>query len=1199
MKRLIILTIVLVAAQFLGPVFAQTDQKPEFIVQTGHTDAIDSISISPDGKVMASGSEDNTIKLWNIKTGQQLRSFEGHTDFVVSVAFSPDGTKLATGGYDKTVRLWDVKTGNIIKTLTVDSSGITSVAFSPDGDTIASGSGDKTVILWDLKSGAQEKLIGHRDSVNSVAFSPDGLLASGSGTHSMLVDGVHTSNGDNTIRLWDIKTRKLIKILEGHSSLIESITFSPNGKIIASGSYDGRIKLWNVQTGEQIRSLENSSPSSGIMSVAFSPDGEKIVSGNNENTISLWDCETGRLLKTFREGDGNIIIYSVTFSIDGKTIISASSFGTISSWSVETGIRIKHLGQNSNRISDIKISSDQKTMATISMSDDSIKLWSLATGGLSRSLKGCLETGETLETSSKVVSADGNFHSPVVSIAFSPEGKMIAAGCPYNRIELWDVETGKHLKSLESSTFSAYSMAFSPNGETFVTSGDSSQYDEKIEIWDLKKYIKVGSLKTKAVSEIAFSAGGETIVASGGTTVEFWNLKTKQRTKAFDGTGRIALSPNKKIIAIASNKFITLWDIETSQEVLNFFSGDSSIGPISFSNDGGTLVTGGSNHTITLWDVKTGQKIKSLKAHAKGVASLAFLPMKGLFFSGSYDGTVKLWSLNRKEQLLTLISLNEAGWVVVTPDGRFDTSKLENPQGLHWIMPDAPFTPVSFEAFMRDYYEPGLLPRLLKCTEQNNCDTEFKPVRNLADLNRTQPKVTISDITAATPGAVKVMVEVEDAVSEFQKDRTTSKALRSGVYDLRLFRDGQLVGYSTVEAKVKETFRAYTNFDEELAAWQAANRIELVNGKKAFTFNVKLPKNSSAKDFNFTAYAFNSDRVKSENANKTYTPPAPLARANGKAYLVTIGVNTSDNPAFSLRYAANDARKLQEVAGARLKAEVGTKYSEVIQVRLISDADTNDARKEIIRGVFAMLAGRGSEVGKETAARIAKIAKIPPVEPEDTVIIAFSGHGYADQHGIFYMLPADIPKGFTALTPDVLSRTISSDELSLWMRDITAQEMIMIVDACHSAAAVQGKDFKPGPMGSRGLGQLAYDKGMKILAATQTDNVAIELSRLEQGLLSYVLVKEGIQDKKADTAPIDKQLSATEWLSYAVKQVPLLYEDIRTGRRSVLVDGRPATAERGAKVVGTSTGTAAINLQQPSLFDFRRQQLAAPLFLLP
>ena len=220
------------------------------------------------------------------------------------------------------------------------------------------------------------------------------------------------------------------------------------------------------------------------------------------------------------------------------------------------------------------------------------------------------------------------------------------------------------------------------------------------------------------------------------------------------------------------------------------------------------------------------------------------------------------------------------------------------------------------------------------------------------------------------------------------------------------------------------------------------------------------------------------------------------------------------------------------------------------------------------------------------------------VEPEDTLIIAFSGHGYSDQSGIFYLLPYDIGPRTTRLTPEALQKTISSDELSLWMQDITAREMIMIIDACHSAAAVQGDNFKPGPMGSRGLGQLAYDKDMKILSATQADNVALELGSLRQGLLSYALIQDGVILKLAD-ADRDQKLLSDEWLTYAEKRVPELYQEVRDGKRGVMINGKRLRARNSEPIDLGGNQKSKLNLQEPKLFDFKRRKLKNILFNWP
>ena len=280
-----------------------------------HSDAVGSVAFSPDGLMLASGSKDKTIQIWDLATGKSIRTFPGDSSTVWSVAFDSSGTKLATGTGFWRVMLWDLKTGQATRTLDHTAS-VWSVALSPDGKLIASGSGDKTTKISDATNGSLiYNLPDHTDFVYSVAFTPDGK-------------SLVSASKDKKITIVDVATGKLLKTIEGHGDQVRSIAITPDGKTIVSGSYDESIKIWNLETGDLMRSIKGHSDD--VVSVAISPDGKFIASGSKDKTIKIWDLATGELLNTLTGHTDEV--YVVTFSPDGKTIASGSKDNTIKLW---------------------------------------------------------------------------------------------------------------------------------------------------------------------------------------------------------------------------------------------------------------------------------------------------------------------------------------------------------------------------------------------------------------------------------------------------------------------------------------------------------------------------------------------------------------------------------------------------------------------------------------------------------------------------------------------------------------------------------------------------------------------------------------------------------------------------------------------------------------------------------------------------
>jgi WD40 repeat protein len=288
-----------------------------------HTDVVRSVAFSPNGKILASGSADQTVKLWDTVMGQELRTLSGHGQTVSAVAFSPDGTTLASGSQDNTIKLWDVPTGKQRITLALGTgNSVEAVAFSPDGKTLASAA-STTIMLWDVRTGEKRRTIRSQGGVSSVAFSPNGkTLASG------------WYNG--AIRYWDVETGRE-RLLAAPGKRVNSIAYSPDGKMLASGHNDGTIWLWAAETKTRKHEFKGHSGESerpGVLSLAFSPNGKILASGSADQTVKLWDIGSRTNRGTLKGQTETVDC--IAFSPDGKTLASAGE-AKVRLWDVYTG----------------------------------------------------------------------------------------------------------------------------------------------------------------------------------------------------------------------------------------------------------------------------------------------------------------------------------------------------------------------------------------------------------------------------------------------------------------------------------------------------------------------------------------------------------------------------------------------------------------------------------------------------------------------------------------------------------------------------------------------------------------------------------------------------------------------------------------------------------------------------------------------
>jgi len=550
----------------------------------GHTNWVNTVAFSPDGKTTLSGSGDTMLVLWDVETGEVIRRFEGHTGGVNSVAFSPDGRTALSGSDDTILILWDVTTSEVIRRFEGHAGGVTCVAFSPDGQTALSGSDDTALILWDIANGeALRRFEGHINKVTGVVFNLDGRTMLSTGDHTLRLWDLETGeeirqqhfggmpelfaispDGRTAIlelgglRLWDIERwREYQWLLGGDSTTVwsESATLSPDGLLALSGLSDSSLRLWNLEGQVEFRRFETDG--TPLAAVAVSPDGRRLLAGNMTDETMLWDVQRGQIIRRFEGHEVAVSPNAVAFSPDGRYALvgSGDAFGSsgvksLVLWNIETGEETRHFEGHRFIVRSVAVSPDGRTALAGSQGVDDIEegdliLWSL-------------ETGEQIHRFDTT--------EDITSIVFSADGSRALTGSAYfSNLVLWDVATGHEIRRFEGHSNMVLDVAFGPD-ETVVLSA---------------------------------SADGSLI----------------------------------------------LWDVETGNIIRRYLGHDNMVWSLDVSPDGRYVISGSEDGTVILWNFETGEELRRFSGHTALVPDVVFSPDSQTAFSVSLDGTLIQWQI--------------------------------------------------------------------------------------------------------------------------------------------------------------------------------------------------------------------------------------------------------------------------------------------------------------------------------------------------------------------------------------------------------------------------------------------------------------------------------------------------------------------------------------------------------------------------
>jgi WD40 repeat protein len=1039
-------------------------------------------------------------------TRPELYVQAGLGSVVSTLAFSGDEKYVATLS-NGSILLWDVESGAELRRFVSESEGVNSaLALSGGAKFLAVASELGVVELWDVARGVvTSRPASQEGQILSLAFSPDGRLLAGAGA--------------NAITLWDVKSGGVTATLKTTGVDTAMVTFSPDGRRLAAGG-EKVVKLFDVRTGRTLKSYDVTGE--GLWLLFFDSNGK--LFGVDPDNDSVWDLEAKKSQSLLRrEWVGGAAAMSPSGRLFARAYPENSAF-VLFDWKNRRCVR--SFRSTANSIASLAFDPDGKALFAGDQSGE-IKFIDLKSGLLKKSFQ-ALGASQVWPATRALV--------------LSPDGRYLLSAAGLNNVKLWDVEAGKEILQSDWFGLCENCIAFSADGKLFAATHVNAVYPPRIILFELATGNSLAEYDGHQdnVNSLAFTRDGAWLASgSSDETVRLWDLKRSEEARVLKHPApvwSVAFSPDGKVLASGGEDgTIRLWDAASGAELRVIKGHGEQVDALEFGPGGSQLASLGGRE-IKLWNVADGSAIRYEETPAWVAVNRRFgiINLNGRLVRPVAEGKlIKLIDLMTKEEMVSLLSLGDTDWMVITPDGSFDSSSTYSKFGawkqLLWRFNNNTFDYVPVEAFFSEFYHPGLLKEVVS-------GAHSKATRDLPTLDRRQPRVNIS--LATTPPAQdrkppdetsrgfycdnthylndfalnsrvqRVEVEVEEAVGGDSS---------SGVRDLRLFRNDSLVKIWRGQTAEDVSRQPGCRFDA--AARGLARKVVC-----AADVTIVAGLNQ------LRAYAFNRDNVKSDDAVLVLQGAEKLARDDATLYILAVGINRYADPAHDLRYAVADAKAV----GERLTAQqpITKQYARAVTVGLLD----GDATKENI--LLALRRLSASDEAPPPVGSPADLRKLSRMRPEDALLIYFAGHGESDGDR-FYLIPHDgFPQGpqadAAAWREGLRRRSISDRELEGALEPVDAGKMLMVIDACDSGQALESNEKRRGPMNSRGMAQMAFEKGFYILTASQSRQAALEVSRLGHGLLTFALL-EGIAKADADD---DGLVTVHEWFDYAAEQVP-------------------------------------------------------------
>ncbi len=935
------------ACYFLVAFFLFTDvqaQNLETVVQRGHSRAVKSVDFSHDGTFIVSGSEDKTIKLWELSSGREIRTYNGHQSEVNDVLFTPDDKVLISASKDGKIYFWDVLTGNIINSYH-QKENVLRLALSPNGRYLAVGSTGEKINVYDTK-------------LDSIIYSVKG---SHSARDNVFINSIGTkliTGLDNRkVIIYELSTGELLKeyeTVEGFCGgcITQGIT-TPHDEVIIAGRYVGvkmyandrelktfweepeekfsalnisqkgdllvavdedSVIVWDVLKGTKKYVLDKNqkerSPKYGIdlthkiverrsdqfNDANFSPDGRWLVTGDNSNIITLWDAKSGK---------------------------KASSFYGYLSFPPEDGLgfdpnsyRESYASSLLTLKNDVQLSPNGK-YAYRSKIGFEVRKWELATG--------------------QIVQRYGGHTKVVIDFEVSKDGKMLLTGGGDREVHLYNTNSGELLQQFKGHSGIIWDVGFSNDNSKIV----SSSADGTVKIWDIATGKKLQSIYLSGdrnIIETAYTVKFSPndlylIIANTAGKLQRWEIDTERKVQEFVGHSKVSMdfefyNTGKNMVSVGWDNSVRAWNLESGFQIRKFAGHHTSVYAVAISTNNSWMATAGTDRMAILWDINSGKLLKKFVGHKSIISSVQFSPDNKFLITGSIDGITKIWNLETGLEIITHYVIGKNDWLVKNTKGYFSGTDGAQKQ-VFFVKGKESY---SLDQFFNEYYDPTLLNGVLGETSGRN--------------------TILEKIIKFPPPSIEIEYPAYGLVQKKTTLDVLTKTVNQGggIKSISIYHNGKII----------ET--------RESAVLKKVTKDKLIIQK--FKLNL-VPGTNVIK-----VVATNDASIESKPAEIAVEYQTPTQET--VLYVLAIGINIYKNPSLNLNYAQNDAESFVEL----IKKESDVLFDKVETHELYNE----EANRTNILGVLDLLSNK--------------------IKPGDVFYFYYAGHGsMVDEQ--FYFVPTN------------------------------------------------------------------------------------------------------------------------------------------------------------------------------------------------